>query len=355
MGMSGGVDSSAAALLLKQQGYDVVGVMLKLWAEEGFGRENQCCSLESANLARKIAARIGIPFYLLDVSGAFYASVVQPFIQSYLDGETPNPCAFCNPLVRWRRLLGYADAIGAGWVATGHYANLQRAADGTVRLFRGIDQDKDQSYIISRLSQDQLKQSIFPLGEYHKSAVRQLAAEFELPSASKPDSQDICFIGDGSYRNFLLRHAEAAIVPGEIVTTQGETVGEHAGLPFYTIGQRKGLKIAAPAPYYVVRKDQATNRLIVGGKDDFSADLIQLTDCNWPDGTAREGAFAATVQYRYKAVPKTCTAEAWPDGSIHIHLEDRRNDIACGQIAVLYSDAGEVLASGRIASTGILP
>jgi tRNA-specific 2-thiouridylase len=353
VGMSGGVDSSVAALLLKQQGYEVIGVMLKLWAEEGFGRENQCCSLESAQQARKIAAKIGIPFYILDASQPFYQKVVQPFIDSYMEGLTPNPCALCNPIVRWKMLLDYADAVDAKWVATGHYARTETDPEGVVHLFRGVDSQKDQSYVISRLSQFQLQRTIFPLRSFEKKDVRKIASENELPSASKPDSQDICFIGDGDYRKFLLRHRADEIQPGNIVDRDGKIVGRHSGLPFYTIGQRKGLKIAAPDPNYVISKNPQKNEIYVGSKTEFSANIIRINEVNWISGQKHMGNIDAFAQFRYKSTAQPVQAEVLPDNSILIHLADMRNDIACGQFAVLYSETGEVIVSGRIISTGI--
>jgi tRNA-specific 2-thiouridylase len=351
VGMSGGVDSSVAALLLKQQGYQVIGVMLKLWSEEGFGRDNQCCSLESAQQARIIASKIGIPFYLLDASNQFYNSVVKPFVDSYLCGQTPNPCSLCNPLVRWKMLLDYADAIDAQFVSTGHYARTSIDPDKRVHLFRGVDSQKDQSYIISRLNQIQLQRSIFPLGIYTKLEIRKIAAEYELPSASKPDSQDICFIGDGDYRNFLKRNYGSLIQSGNIVDQQHNILGIHPGLPFFTIGQRKGLKISAPEPYYVLSKNPEKNEVLVGKKNDLLINQVLINDVNWVSCMPIHKPIHAYAQFRYKAVPKLVSAEIQPDNRLKIGLEVAANDIACGQIAVLYNEDNEVIVSGRIIQT----
>lgn len=353
VGMSGGVDSSVAALLLKQQGYEVIGVMLKLWAEEGFGLENQCCTLESAQQARKVAAKIGIPFYILDASRPFYQKVVQPFIDFYMEGLTPNPCALCNPLVRWKMLLDYADAVDAKWVATGHYARIDPDPEGIVHLYRGRDPQKDQSYVISRLNQSQLQRTIFPLGIFEKKEVRKIAIENELPSASKPDSQDICFIGDGDYRKFLLRNRADEIESGNIVDQDGKIIGRHSGLPFYTIGQRKGLRIAAADPYYVISKNPQKNEICVGNKAEFSVNTVRINEANWLSGQRITGNISAFAQFRYKSTAKSVQAKTFPDNSVQINLTDSRNDIACGQIAVLYSESNEVILSGRIISTGM--
>ena len=351
VGMSGGVDSSVAALLLKQQGYRVIGVMLKLWSEEGFGRDNQCCSLESAQQARIIASKIGIPFYLLDASQLFYNSVVKPFVDSYFEGQTPNPCSLCNPLVRWKMLLDYADAIDAQFVSTGHYARISVDSENRVHLIRGVDLQKDQSYIISRLNQTQLQRSIFPLGSYTKPEVRKIAADFELPSASKPDSQDICFIGDGDYRNFLKRNYGNQIQPGKIVDQQRVILGNHPGLPFYTIGQRKGLKISAPEPYYVLSKNPENNEIIVGRKNDLLINQVIIDDINWVSSEPIREPINAYAQFRYKSMLKPVYAEIQPDHLLKIGLKVTANDIACGQIAVLYNDENEVIVSGRITQT----
>ncbi len=352
VGMSGGVDSSVAALLLKQQGYQVVGVMLKLWSEDGFDRDNQCCSLESAQQARIIASKIGIPFYLIDASKLFYNSVVEPFVDSYLNGQTPNPCSLCNPLVRWKMLLDYADALNAQFVATGHYAQINIDSENRFHLFRGRDAQKDQSYIISRLNQEQLKRSLFPLGSYTKKEVRKIAADFELPSALKPDSQDICFIGDGDYRNFLLRNYGKLIQRGCIIDQHRNILGSHSGLPFYTIGQRKGLKISAPEPYYVLAKNLANNEILVGKKNDLSINEVMMDDIIWTSGDPIRKPIDAFAQFRYKAIPKPVFAESLSDNLMKINLKETANDIACGQIAVLYTEENEVLVSGRIKQTG---
>lgn len=351
VGMSGGVDSSVAALLLKQQGYDCVGVMLKLWAEEGFGRENQCCSLESANQARRIAAKIGIPFYLMDVVQPFYDQVVDPFIDCYLRGETPNPCASCNPLIRWKSLLKYADAMGAQFVATGHYVRTEKDEAGNIHLFRGNDPKKDQSYVISRLSQASLQRSLFPLANYHKSQVRSISAEYQLPSADKPDSQDICFIGDGDYRAFLKRMRPALIVPGIIRDQSGKILGSHEGLPFYTIGQRKGLRIAAEKPFYVLSKNADTNELIIGAKDDLSVNVVTAAEVNWISGQATSDSFNALAQFRYQTTPVPVIVFAGFPDKLTIKFTEARDGIAVGQIVVLYSSDGEVIASGKIMKT----
>lgn len=350
VGMSGGVDSSVAAYLLKQQGYEVIGVMLKLWSEAPLSgqpaRDNACCSLESVNDARAVAAAIGVPFYLLDAAQDFYAKVVEPFIESYLVGDTPNPCAKCNPEVRWRYLLNYADLIGAKYVATGHYACLNQGLDGGVTLSHGLDTKKDQSYILSRLPMDALRRSLFPLGELTKTDVRELAKKAAIPSFEKRESQDICFIADGDYRGFLTRCAGDRIQPGSFVDSIGNVLGKHDGLPFYTIGQRKGIRLSSPTPKYVLRKNTADGTILVGERDEASVSVIQLTDVNWLKPINSDEI--VWVQTRYKSMPGLGTIENNPDGSVTVRLNKPQGQIASGQVCVLYGNSDEVLLSGTI-------
>ncbi len=351
VGMSGGVDSSVAALLLQQSGYEVVGVMLRLWSEAGFERENQCCSLESADQARSIAAKIGIPFYLLDASEAFYKKVVEPFSMSYLAGDTPNPCALCNPLLRWHDLLQFANHAQAKFVATGHYVRLKHDDTGNARLFRGKDRKKDQSYFISRLSCNQLQRSLFPLGEFEKTEIRQIARDFGLSCSEKPESQDICFVGDGDYRGFLSRNYLDKIRPGLILDTAGNILGQHTGLPFYTIGQRKKLGIAARHPLYVIEKRASTNELIVGEKDDFAVEAIHLNDLNWIGAKSQQSRFSAFGQFRYRSTVIPVQAEVITENRMRVYPGIEKLAVSTGQIGVLYSAEDEVLVSGTIFET----
>jgi len=265
--MSGGVDSSVAAALLVEQGYNCIGVMMRLWAEtgEGEGSTNKCCSLESVHDARQVADSLGIPFYLINVEEPFKRNVVDFFIDGYSRGVTPNPCLECNRHIRFDYLLNYARRLGADYLATGHYARLRRGDDGRVHLLKGVDENKDQSYVLSVLGQAELTDVLFPIGEYPKAEVRRIAAARGLPVASKHDSMDLCFIFDDDYRRFLRTWAADAMQPGLIVDRTGRTYGEHAGLPGYTIGQRKGLQIGGAAePLYVVELDYRRNTLVVG-------------------------------------------------------------------------------------------
>src|SRR5512138_2721464 len=222
--MSGGVDSSAAAALLKAQGYDVAGMMLRLWSEAGKEESNRCCTPEAMALARRVAAKLDIPFYVVDAKQVFRETVVQYFLDGYARGETPNPCLLCNRQIRWTFLLEHAIALGADYMATGHYARLRVADDGTIQLLRGVDTAKDQSYVLHVLTQDKLAKAMFPVGEYPKPEIRQIAEKYGLPTASRKDSQDLCFLAGEDYRNFLQRNASEMLAPGRIVTRSGENL-----------------------------------------------------------------------------------------------------------------------------------
>ncbi len=261
--MSGGVDSSVAAALLKKQGYEVTGMMLRLWSEPGRSAANRCCAPDAMAMARRIAARLDIPFYAIDAQAPFHDTVVSYFTSGYESGRTPNPCLVCNQHIRWGFLLEQALATGAEYLATGHYARVQKDEAGHYHLLRGQDPAKDQSYVLHVLDQERLSHSLFPIGDFTKPQVRQLAQELGLPVASRPDSQDLCFLGGDDYRSFLVRNIPQVQMPGPILNREGEQLGEHQGLAFYTIGQRKGLSIPAAAPQaeplYVIRKDIQTN------------------------------------------------------------------------------------------------
>jgi tRNA-uridine 2-sulfurtransferase len=264
--MSGGVDSSVAAALLVEQGYDVIGMMMRLWSEpscDGAAPANRCCTPDQMADARRVAGLLGIPFYVVDVQDHFRQTIVQFFIDEHENGRTPNPCIECNRQIRFTYLLERALALDADYLATGHYAQVRHTPDG-YQLLKGLDPNKDQSYVLHVLDQEKLGQVLFPIGGYTKPEVRELAQKFGLPVASKSESQDLCFLGDGDYRRFLQEYSQQPSQSGPILTSSGQALGQHEGLPFYTIGQRKGLGISANEPLFVLRKDVARNALIVG-------------------------------------------------------------------------------------------
>lgn len=344
--MSGGVDSSVSAALLKEAGYDVFGIMLRLWSPSPEIR-NRCCSPEDLALAQRVAAHLEIPFYALDVKEFFKATVVQPFIDGYAQGITPNPCLNCNRLVRWGFLLDRALALGATHMATGHYARVQEA-DGEFLLLRGKDRLKDQSYILSVLNQSQLKHAVFPLGEYEKGTVRQLAIDFKLPVADRGESQDLCFLGGMDYRTFLRSQATSRPLAGPIEDTLGNQLGVHEGLAAYTIGQRKGIGIASQEAYYVIQKDTARNRLIVGRQSELGRDEFNVKDLNWISGRPPQAPLQVLSRIRYKSREVESTLYPEDQGQLRVKLHQSLRDVTPGQAAVFYD--GERCLGGGIIS-----
>ena len=352
--MSGGVDSSVAAALLVEQGYEVIGVMLRLWSEPPpptLGSEtvaaatNRCCSLDAIQDARGVAEKLGIPFYVLNAEEAFEREVVRPFIATYAASRTPNPCLICNRKIRFGHLLDYATrTLGARYFATGHYARIRHDADGRYQLWRGADRGKDQSYVLSVLGQADLAQVLFPVGAYTKPQVRVLATERGLPTAARGESQDLCFIEDGDYRRFLAANAPEAMRPGPIVDTRGRKLGEHSGLPAYTIGQRGGLGIAAAQPLYVLELDLAHNTLVVGPGAELGRSWLRTGPINWIAGEPPSGTFEAEAQIRYRATPAPASITPVTDGAAEARFDVPLRDITPGQAVVFYQ--GEVCLGG---------
>jgi tRNA-specific 2-thiouridylase len=346
--MSGGVDSSVAAVLLKEQGYQVTGMMLRLWSEPGKEDSNRCCTPDSMAQARRVAARLDIPFYVVDSRDIFRKTVVQAFLDGYARAETPNPCLVCNRHIRWEFLLNHALALGADFMATGHYVRLQVAADGTRQLLRAVDPSKDQSYVLSVLSQAQLQKAIFPIGDYPKTEIRRIAEAHGLSVAKRPDSQDLCFLAGEDYRVFLRRNAPDVLAPGEIVNRQGQVLGQHSGLANYTIGQRKGLGLASPVPLYVLGKNAATNQLLVGTGDELGSRELLAANVNWQAGTPPPEPFRAEIKTRYTARPALGLVTPSADGrQARVLFDHPQRDITPGQAAVFY-DGDLVLGSGII-------
>jgi tRNA-specific 2-thiouridylase len=348
--MSGGVDSSVSAALLVEQGYDVLGVMMRLWSEPGqfdAARDNRCCTRDQMLDAHFVARKLGIPFEVVDATDTFKQKVVDPFIASYIQGFTPNPCLACNRHIRFTFLLQEALNRGAAYLATGHYARVTQANDGTYELRRGADPTKDQSYVLSVLTQDQLRHAMFPVGGYTKPEVRKLAEDFGLPVANKGDSQDLCFVADGDYRRFLRTYDSQGIRPGPIRLRSGEVLGTHSGLPAYTIGQRKGLGISWQEPLYVLEKDVQTNTLVVGPRSELGGDRLHAANVNWLAGCLPPGDFRAQVKIRYKARFAPCTVTPVGDDAVSIRFDDLLPDITPGQGAVIYV-GDRVIGSGII-------
>jgi tRNA-specific 2-thiouridylase len=348
--MSGGVDSSVAAALLKQQGYEVIGMMMRLWSEPGRGPDaplNRCCTPDQMADARRVAEALEIPFYVVDVKDFFRRRIVQFYIDQHAQGRTPNPCVECNREIRFGFLLDRARALGADYLATGHYTRVERTEDG-YRLLRALDASKDQSYVLHVLGQKELAQVLFPVGDYTKAEVRQIAADLNLPVAQKSESMDLCFLGDGDYRRFLGEHAPQAIRPGPIVTSEGETLGQHEGLPFYTIGQRKGLGVSAGQPLFVLRKDVEQNALVVGSREELGQTALVVRDVNWVAGAPPVEPVQGAVKVRYKAQAAAARVTPLPDGGTRVEFDGFVYGATPGQAAVFY-EGDAVVGGGLIA------
>jgi tRNA-specific 2-thiouridylase len=336
--MSGGVDSSVAAALLKKQGHEVIGMMLRLWSEPGKEESNRCCTPDAMAQARRVAAKLDIPFYVVDAKEVFRETVVQYFLDGYARGETPNPCLVCNRQIRWTFLFDHARALGADFMATGHYVRIRSAGDER-QLLRAVDPSKDQSYVLHVLKQDKLAHALFPVGDFPKPEIRRLAEEFGLPTAARKDSQDLCFLAGEDYRGFLQRNAAEMLQPGAIVTRAGTSLGRHNGLANYTIGQRKGLGIASLVPLYVIGKQAGTNALIVGAAEELGSDELTARDVNWIAGGTPRESFKADVKIRYTARAAGATVTPLETGTrVRVRFDAPQRDITPGQAAVFYQD-----------------
>jgi tRNA-specific 2-thiouridylase len=345
--MSGGVDSSVAAALLKQQGHEVIGMMLRLWSEPGKEDSNRCCTPDSMALAKRVAAKLDIPFYVVDAKQVFRDTVVQFFIDEYARGVTPNPCLVCNRQIRWSFLFEHALALGADYMATGHYVRLETQPVGHRQLLRAVDRSKDQSYVLHVLTQDKLAKALFPVGDYPKDEIRRIASSFGLPTASRADSQDLCFLAGGDYRDFLHRNAPEIAQPGQITDRAGRILGRHQGLVNYTIGQRKGLGIANPLPLYVLGKDASSNTLIVGTADELGQRELLASGISWNCGEPPREPFRAEAKIRYTA--REAWAEVTPleNGTrVRVAFDEPQRDITPGQAVVFYNE--DIVVGGGI-------
>ena len=346
VGMSGGVDSSAAAALLQEQGYDVIGVTLKLWTHDCFSPAQdlfKCCGAKAVADVRAVCDRLGIAFHLIDEAEEFRQHVVQYFADEYKAGRTPNPCILCNERLKFGNLVNRARELGAEYVATGHYARLEQR-DGRVLLKRGRDPSKDQSYFLFSLRQDQLARAMFPLGDKSKSEAREIARRFQLKTADKAKSVEICFVPDHNYGRFLRESNLAQPHRGEIVDLQGRVLGHHDGIEFYTVGQRKGLRIVAGKPLYVVDLNAATNRVIVGDESALARDEFIVERCNWIAFGRPPASLEAAVKIRYNHPGTPATVTPFGDGKAKVKLHTPQRAITPGQAAVFYQD--DLVAGG---------
>jgi tRNA-specific 2-thiouridylase len=362
--MSGGVDSSVASALLINQGHSVVGFTMQLWNQrrrlspDGEPQPSRCCSLDDVYDARRVATEMGFPFYVLNLEEEFERAVVRPFVEDYLAGRTPIPCVSCNTKLKFARLVKVAQEVGANQVATGHYARVEyNEATGRYILLKGRDLSKDQSYFLFEMTQKQLAAAVFPLGDMTKAEVRELARGFGINTAEKPESQEICFVPDGNYSSFVEDYAKsemglnaensAAMAEGKIATTDGQIVGEHGGLHKFTVGQRKGIGVAAPEPLYVVRIDVPLNQLVVGKKDELLGKSFIANGVNWISIAAPIEPVRANVRIRYRAQEAPATITPIGGGEVRVDFDEGQAAITPGQAAVFY-DGDTVVGGGWI-------
>jgi tRNA-specific 2-thiouridylase len=353
--MSGGVDSSVAALLLKEQGYDVVGAHMKLWDYVDVGgdiyKDGRCCTIDSITDCRMVCDAIGAPFYVLNMSRHFSETVISNFVTEYRSGRTPNPCVRCNSDVKWNEFLRKALEVGCDYIATGHYAFIEKMPDGRCGVRKGVDKTRDQSYVLWGVTQEALSKTLMPLGGLLKSEVRETARKYNLRTAEKAESREICFVADNDYRRFLTEYEQKQgreYAPGDIVHEDGTVLGQHRGTPFYTIGQRKGLGIAYPTPLYVQRIDIESNRVIVGENDSLFKSGLVAEKMNWISRVPDSEPFEATVKIRYLHEPAPAEVTPLADDSVRIEFKDKQRAITPGQSVVLY-DRDLVLGGGIIA------
>jgi tRNA-specific 2-thiouridylase len=360
--MSGGVDSSAAAAILKEQGHELVGFTMQLWNqrrgisvdENGEPLPSRCCSLDDVYDARRVAEELGFPFYVLNLEKEFERDVVQPFVTSYLNGETPIPCVACNSRLKFASLDKLALSLGCEKVATGHYARVEYdESKNRYRLLRGKDPQKDQSYFLWELTQDQLSRAMFPLGELSKPDAREAARRSDLAVAEKKESQEICFVPDGDYAGFIDRYLEAEQqtdrLPGagEIVTTGGEVIGAHTGIHRYTIGQRRGIGIANARPLYVLNVDSETNRIVVGYEEELASDGFTAAGVNWIALDNPAEPVHAEVRVRYRHMPAPATITPLAGNRVRVDFAEPQRAITPGQATVFYR-GDEVVGGGWI-------
>ncbi len=349
--MSGGVDSSVAAALLQRQGYEVIGATMKLWNDSSTGStdsERSCCTLSAVEDARRVAQKLDIPHYVFNFQAAFTHDVIDYFIAEYLAGRTPNPCIACNRHLKFGALLQKARELEADFVATGHYAQIDsNGPNGKYRLLKGLDDRKDQSYVLYHLDQYSLAHFLLPLGGLTKPETRKLASEFGFAVANKPESQEICFIPDNDYRRFLQERVPGLLKPGPFVSSTGQILGTHKGFACYTVGQRKGLGIALGQPMFVSAIDPATNRVTIGPETDIFSSRLTAHDVNWISGDLPQEPLRLMAKVRYSAQESPALMTPLADGRIEICFDQNQRAITPGQSVVLY-EGNCVLGGGII-------
>ncbi len=350
VGMSGGVDSSVAAYLLKEQGYDVIGVTMQIWQDEERAVEEEnggCCGLSAVDDARRVAAALDIPYYVMNFKREFKENVIDYFIDEYLHGRTPNPCIACNRFVKWESLLKRSMDIGADYIATGHYARIEELPNGRYSLKRSATLAKDQTYALYNLTQEQLARTLMPVGEYSKDEVREMAEKINLRVANKPDSQDICFVPDGDYAGFIEKTLDTELPTGNFVTLDGKVLGRHRGITHYTVGQRKGLGLALGYPAFVIEIRPETNEVVIGTNEDSMSNYVRANKLNFmsiPDLNEPMRVFAK-IRYNHKGA--WCTIEKTGEDEVLCTFEEAQRAITPGQAVVFY-DGDYVIGGGTI-------
>lgn len=352
VGMSGGVDSSVAAFLLKEQGYDVIGVTMQIWQEQDaqtIEREGGCCGLSAVEDARRVAAQLDIPFYVMNFREEFNKNVIQYFIKEYQMGRTPNPCIACNRYVKWESLLKRSISIGADYIATGHYARIIRLPNGRFTLQRSVTDKKDQTYVLYRLTQAQLSRTLFPIGDYEKEEIRKIARQAGLQTADKPDSQEICFVPDNDYAGFICRETGAEEYPGNFVTKDGIVLGQHRGISHYTIGQRKGLNLALGRPVFVTGICPDTNEVVIGSNEDLMVTKLWAEQMNYMAKESFEIGQKMVAKIRYAHSGEKCeiTDVSKNGDCVGVRFEKPVRAVTPGQAVVFY-DGSYVSGGGTI-------
>ena len=350
VGMSGGVDSSVAAYLLQEQGYDVIGVTMQIWQdeEETVQEENGgCCGLSAVEDARRVAAALDIPYYVMNFKKEFQKYVIDYFMDEYLNGRTPNPCIACNRYVKWEALLTRSMEIGADYIATGHYARIDVLPNGRYAIKHSATRMKDQTYALYNLTQDQLKRTLMPVGEYSKEEIRAIAEKIHLKVASKPDSQDICFVPDGDYAEFIRRESKKEVPEGNFVSTDGKILGRHKGITHYTVGQRKGLGLSLGHPAFVLEIRPETNEVVIGTNEESMTRFVKANRLNFMAVEDIEGEMRAFGKIRYNHKGAPCTVKRTGEDEILCTFDEPVRAVTPGQALVLY-DGDYVLGGGTI-------